>query len=160
MSLNLVTDAEVRTTPIGMFHYAHAYAASAIALAKLEIGTTHDGAPVRFLFSHAIELYLKSYLLLKGSTVEELRKSPQGHNLNGLSSKAVRLGLDVPRVHRQSIDALNEVIRDRYIETGARTILLPEVFLQICSNLHKQIGQAVYDASGLTRKPKQLDKLD
>lgn len=156
----MVTDAEIRTTPIGMFHYAHAYAASAIALAKLEIGTTHDSAPVRFLFSHAIELYFKSYLLLKGSTVEELRSRALGHNLKKLTSKAVRLGLDVPMVHRQSIDILNEAIRDRYIETGARTVLLPEGLLQICSNLHKQIGEAVYVAAGLTRKLKQLDKLD
>lgn len=126
----------------------------------MEIATTHSDAPVRFLFSHAIELYLKAYLLLKGVTVEELRSRALGHNLKKLTATAVKLGLDVPTVHRQSMDVANEAILDRYIETGARTVLLPEGLSEICANLHEQVGPAVYLAAGLTRKPKRFEKVE
>lgn len=151
---------ETRTMPVGMFHYAHAYAASAMTLNEVNVDTIHSDAPVRFLFSHAIELYLKAYLLLKGVTVEELRSRALGHDLNGLTSRAVKLGLSVSKEYRLSMEVANEAILDRYIETGARTVLLPEGLSAICANLHEQIGPAVYIAAGLTRKPKQFQKGD
>lgn len=151
---------ETRTTPVGMLHYAHAYAVSAITLAKEDIGVTHSDAPVRFLFSHAIELYIKAYLLLKGVPVKELRSRALGHDLKKLTSKAVELGLDVSEEHRLSIEVANEAILDRYIETGARTVLLPDGWSEICSNLHEQIGPAVYLAAGLPRKPTQFQKVE
>lgn len=147
-------EVETRTTPVGMFHYAHAYAASAMTLNEVDIDIIHADAPVRFLFSHAIELYLKAYLLLKGVTVEELRSRALGHNLKKLTSKAVKLGLSVSKEHKTWIWLANEAILDRYIETGARTVLLPEGLSAICSNLHEQIGPAVYQDRGLTRLPK------
>ena len=150
---------ETRTTPVGMFHYAHAYAASAMTLNEVDVDTIRSDAPVRFLFSHAIELYLKAYLLLKGVTVEELRSRALGHNLKKLTSKAVELGLSVSEEHCLSIEVANEAILDRYIETGARTVLLPESLSAICANLHEQIGPDVYLAAGLTRKPKRFSKV-
>ena len=139
-----------------MFHYAHSYAASAMKLAEVKIATSHSDAPIRFLFSHAIELYLKAYLLLQGITVGELRSRALGHNLKKLTSKAVTLGLAVPTEHRQSMVLANEneANLDRYIKTGSRSVLLPEGLSEICSNLHEQIGQAVYKSAGLTRRPK------
>ncbi|MDQ4420750.1 hypothetical protein OOT33_09935 [Sphingobium sp. DEHP117] len=91
--------------------------------------------------------------MLNGVTIEELRSRALGHNLKMLTGRAVKLGLDVPKVHRQSMEVANEAILDRYIETGARTVLLPEGLSEICSNLHEQIGPAVYLAAGLSRKP-------
>lgn len=151
---------ETRTTPVGMFHYAHAYASSAMTLNEVDIDTIHSDAPIRFLFSHAIELYLKAYLLLRGVTIEELRSRALGHNLKKLTSGAVKLGLDVSKEHREWIGLANEAILDRYIETGARTVLLPEGLSEICANLHEQVGPAVYLAAGLTRKPKQFWKVE
>jgi hypothetical protein len=141
-----------------MLHYAHAYAASAIALTKVKIDTTHPDAPVRFLFSHAIELYLKAYLLLKEVPVEDLRSREFGHNLEKLASEAVNLGLCVSPEHRAGIGLANEAMLDRYIETGVRRVLPPESLSAICSNLNEQIGPAIYLAAGLTRRPKQLEK--
>ena len=77
-----------------------------------------------------------------------------GHNLKKLAAKAVKLGLNVSKEHRSWIGLANEALLDRYIETGARTVLLPESLSAICSNLHEQIGPAVYLDAGLTRKPK------
>jgi hypothetical protein len=145
---------EIRITPVGMFHYAHAYAASAVSLNEEGVDTIHADAPVRFLFSHAIELYLKAYLLLKGVTAADLRSRAFGHNLKKLTTEAIKLGLDLSKVDHQSIDVANEAILDRYIETGVRTVLLPEGLSEICSNLHAQIGPAVYANAGLSRKPK------
>ena len=149
-------EAEVRTTPVGMFNYGHAYAASAAALNETKLGTTHSDAPIRFLFSHAIELYLKAFLLLNGVTVEDLRGRALGHNLKSLTSKAVKLGLNVSKEHREWIGLANEAILDRYIETGSRTVLLPNSLTAICSNLHEQIGPAAHLAAGLTRKPQKF----
>jgi len=149
---------EARTTPVGMFHYAHAYAASALTLNKVDVHTIHSDAPIRFLFSHSIELYVKAYLLLKGLSVEELASRGLGHNLKNLTSKAVKLGLSIPNEHRTWIELANEAILDRYIKTGARTVLLPESLAAICANLHEQIGPDVYAAYGLTRKPEQFQK--
>ena len=52
-----------------------------------------------FLMCHAIELALKSYLLLKGVPEEDLRKDEKdkkglGHNLAGIFDEAVRLGFN------------------------------------------------------------------
>lgn len=153
-------EVETRTTPVGIFHYAHAYAASAMTLNEVDVDAIHADAPVRFLFSHAIELYLKAYLLLKGVTVEDLRSRALGHDLKKLTSKAVELALCVSEEHRLSIEVANEAILDRYIETGSRTVLLPESLSAICANLHEQIGPAVYLAASLTRKPKQFTKVE
>ena len=150
------SELETRTTPVGMFHYAHAYASSAMTLNKVDIDTIHSDAPIRFLFSHAIELYLKAYLLLRGVTIEKLRSRALGHDLKKLTARAVELGLSVSEEHRLSIEVANDAILDRYIETGARTVLLPEGLSAVCSNLHEQVGPAVYLAAGMTRKPKQF----
>ena len=127
-----------------------------MTLNDVDIDTIHSDAPVRFLFSHAIELYLKAYLMLRGVTIEELRSRALGHDLKRLTEKAVELGLSVSEEHRLSIEVANEAILDRYIETGVRTVLLPEGLSAICSNLHEQVGPSVYLAAGLTRKPKQF----
>ncbi|MBB4615682.1 hypothetical protein [Novosphingobium taihuense] len=68
--------------------------------------------------------------------------------------------MDVSEEYRLSIEAANEAILDRYIETGARTVLLPEGLSEICSDLHEQVEPAVYLAAGLTRKPKQFQKVE
>jgi len=124
-----------------------------MTLNDVNVDIIHADAPVRFLFAHAIELYLKAYLLLKGVKAKELRSRTLGHDLKLLMAKAVEKGLIVSQEHLAAVELANEAIRDRYIETGFRTVLLPEDFSSICSNLHEQIGPAVYLAVGLTREP-------
>jgi hypothetical protein len=150
-------EAIIQTTPIGMFHYAQSYALSAKSLNEKRIEATHPNAPIRFLYCHAIELYLKAYLLLHGISLSDLSSRALGHNLEKLMSKAVEYGLEITAEHQDAIQLANQAnldgYRDRYIRTGYRTVLLPEVLLAICSDLNQQIGGPIYTAAGVARSP-------
>lgn len=143
---------EKRTTAIGLFHYAHSYAQSASTISKAKVKATHDDSPIRFLYSHAVELYLKSFLRLNGISVAELRGQKFGHNTKKLVNKAIRLGLPVEDFQKQQIILLGDAIRDRYIETGGRTVLEIEALHALCEHLHKEIGPAIYQDAGIKRK--------
>jgi hypothetical protein len=51
-----------RTNSLGLFNFAEAYRLSAIALQLENIAHGHAHTPVRMLYHHAIELYLKALL--------------------------------------------------------------------------------------------------
>ena len=148
---------EIRTTPVGLFHYAHSYAASALSLSRADVAGTHVDAPIRFLYSHAVELYLKSYLLLNGTSLALLRSRDLGHNVERLLETAQALGLVVENVHREQARLLNDAILDRYIETGSRVVLSNEALLNFCVRLHNEIGTLVYLDAGLTRRLMKLE---
>jgi HEPN domain-containing protein len=147
---------EVRTTPIGLFHYAHSYAASALSLSRADVEGTHVDAPIRFLYSHAVELYLKSYLLLNGISLALLRSRELGHHVERLLERAQKLGLRVEDFQLKQAKLLNEAIVDRYIETGSRIVLSNDALLNFCFQLHNQIGPLVYLDAGLKRRLMEL----
>jgi hypothetical protein len=62
-----------RTTHLGLFNYAHSYWVCAATLEGKPLDITHKDAPVDYLYYHAVELYLKSYLRLKGHNLKQLR---------------------------------------------------------------------------------------
>jgi hypothetical protein len=66
-------------------------------------------------------------------------------------------GLGVTPGHQDAIPLANQAnldgYRDRYIRTGYRTVLLPEVLLAICSDLNQQIGGPIYTAASVARYP-------
>ncbi len=142
-----------RTTSVGLFHYAHTYASSARELAKLDLEVSHPDSPVRFLYSHAIELYLKAYLRAHGVTVKELRYKPYGHDTKALLKKAEEFGLSMNVVQGELIEHITNDTGDRYIVTGVRTIIPAEAFDDVCKSLHKQTGPDTYKDQGLTRSP-------
>ena len=56
---------KARSTPMGFYHYAQSYREAANLLTnadKTSRKATHPEAPIRFLYYHAIELYLKAFL--------------------------------------------------------------------------------------------------
>ena len=55
-----------RSTPLGLFNYARSYWQSGVLLHHARAKTTHPDAPVTLLLAHAIELYLKAFLRLRG----------------------------------------------------------------------------------------------
>jgi hypothetical protein len=80
-------------TDVGVFHYADTYFKAARALGRAKKGrSTHPDAPVQFLYYHAIELLLKSFLMLHGHSIEEL-KNRFRHRVGVLASEGVRNGL-------------------------------------------------------------------
>ena len=61
------------TTAMGLFNYALSFWLSGAGLARAKPRiVTHPDAPVTMLLCQAIELYLKSFLRLKGRSVQEL----------------------------------------------------------------------------------------
>jgi hypothetical protein len=67
-----VRDDEERTNAMGLFNTANSYWKAAVALQKAKLKTRHSDDPVWFLYYHAIELYLKSFLRMHGHTVAAL----------------------------------------------------------------------------------------
>src|SRR5688572_28753547 len=81
-----------RTTPIGLFNVAVAYSNAADALVAAKLRTGHADSPIRFLRYHAIELFLKSFLLLHGHSVGVLAGRRFGHQTCCLRESAAELG--------------------------------------------------------------------
>lgn len=82
-----------------------------------------------YLVGHAIELALKSYLIARGLTVEDLRGRKYGHKLNALLAECRkrRIGLAVKLSAKdlQTIRGLNETYAAKELEYqfgGSRTL--------------------------------------
>jgi HEPN domain-containing protein len=144
---------ENRTTSVGLFNYAHTYAASAAALSAAEVKATHWNAPVYFLYFHAVELYLKAFLLANGVTLGDL-KLDYRHNARKLTEKAKEHLLDLSPKYEEAINLMDEtdnVISSRYLRVGTHKRLPFSVFDDLCRTLHQQIMPTVYDQAGITR---------
>lgn len=148
---------DVRTSALGLYHYAHSYAASAAALSGTSVTATHADAPVRFLYRHAVELYLKAFLLHKMVPYSQLAGRALGHSTKRLVERAVLLGLPITAQNRKWAEALDDSIADRYLETGVRRVLTAQQMLTLCGALHGEIGVPIYIEHGLRRRLPILD---
>lgn len=145
-------DEDARTSAIGLFNYAHSYAASAVALAKTPPNdTTHPEAPVDFLAFHAIELYLKAFLRAKGLTVAEVKKI--GHGLTKLRDRARDLGLTVDDGNGVIVLAAASMMERRYISTGTKVCHPHELVFEVCRRLHYDVGEELRTLGLATRLP-------
>ena len=109
-----------RTTPLGLFNYARSYWQSGVLLHDAQATVTHPDAPVTLLLAHAIELYLKAFLRLRGVGIEEV-KSSFGHDFKKLVDEASSRGLSLGNEEIDIAAILTEqesIRRSRYIETG------------------------------------------
>jgi hypothetical protein len=133
-----------RTTSLGLFNYARAYHLSASHLAKAKIRAGHAHAPVSFLYYHSIELYLKSFLRLRETSVESLRKL--GHRLSSLATAATERGLFLMDEDREVISLISAddmMIRARYIRTGFSRQPANEALERTCASLHETVRDAL-----------------
>lgn len=142
---------EKRTTAIGLFNFAHTYAQSASALSKIKVNATHPDSVVRFNYSHAVELYLKSFLRLNGMSVSELSSKKYGHDTKKLVKKAIKCGLNLEDLQKYQIISLRDAIDDRYITIGHRIVLTIESLHDLSVHLHNEIGPAIYKDAGIKR---------
>lgn len=113
-----------------------------------------------FLYFHAIELYLKAFLLAQGVTLGEL-KGKYVHSIRKLAEKAEEHRLDIMAQYKgaiELIDKTDNVISSRYLRVGAHTRLPFSVFDNFCRSLHQQIEPTVYDPTGITRRPELWPK--
>ena len=142
-----------RTTPIGLFLFAYAYAEAAEVLRNADTNAGHRDAPIRYLFTHAVELYLKAYLRAKGLTIDELRRRPYSHDTKSLLEKSEEFGLYLTLDLVSQIEFIANDTSDRYIVTGTKKVLLLNSFSHLCESLHDRICPDVLKAEGLTRAP-------
>src|SRR3954462_3482911 len=142
-------DTEERTTPIGLFHNAETYWQAAVALEKAKVRSTHPDSPIRFLYYHAIELYLKSLLRLHGHAVRELSSRKFGHDIKTLTERAAQLGLTFETEDQMIFKLMGEtdaVIRSRYHRTGAFYWPTLDGLDRICDRLHRPIRDKLRNA--------------
>jgi len=142
-------DIEERTTPFGLFNNAESYWKGAVALERAKVKSTHADSPVRFLYYHAIELYLKSYLRLQGFTVRKLASRNLGHNFKNLADEAEAHGLPYMEEDRHIFRLMAEtdaVIRSRYHRTGAFYWPTTDGLDRTCKSIREPIGKALKNA--------------
>jgi HEPN domain-containing protein len=143
------TDDDARTNSLGLFNTAEAYRLSAMAL---PIRHGHADKPPRFLYCHALELYLKALLRQKHSIVT-VRKL--GHRIKLLMREAETLGLvvgDDDRAVLTLIDDTDAMIDSRYIRTGTKRLAT----LDALSRTSKSIRDAVGTVLRRNRVPVRL----
>jgi hypothetical protein len=139
-------DEDERNTPIGVFNYAESYWQAARALKQTKPKSTHPDAPVSFLYYHAIELYLKSFLRMHGHTAKELRGKQFGHRVCCLKERSKQLGLMLMDEDVESFSLLattDAIIRSRYLQTGSFYLITSERLEGVCINLRESVGRAL-----------------
>ena len=116
-----VSKPHLQASAQAFFTYAEAYASSAKLLADAKIKAGHAEAPVRMLWFHAIELYLKAFLVVRGLTAEQLKRQ-LGHNFEKLVASAMDRGLLVSlEDHLLLTEAYHSdaIFQTRYLEPEA-----------------------------------------
>ncbi len=111
--------------------------------------------PRYYLFCHAIELTLKSYILASGGDQSELRKL--GHNLVKVFKRAKKLGFTpAEKDLKLFVDWLNPYHRDhefRYPKLGFKRVPVAEDLIPVIEGTHKQITAIARNAFLKTNPP-------
>jgi hypothetical protein len=138
-----------RTNELGLFNFAEAYREAADILAIKRQKALRFDAPIRYLFYHSIELYLKAFLRKHGLTVKQIRKL--GHGFPGLCVACIKRGLWFAEEDCEVlklIAAEGNYIRARYIETGAMTVATIDGLSRTAASLAETVGSQLR-ATGL-----------
>jgi HEPN domain-containing protein len=146
---------ETNSAAIGLFNYAHSYAQSAVTLQDNKTDATHWNAPVYFLYFHAIELYLKAWLVAHGHDLEVLREK-HGHRVKPLAKLARTHGLVLTEQSEAVIELMHRtdnVITSRYLRIGLHARLPFTAHFDTCDALHEQIMPKVYENVPKGRRP-------
>jgi hypothetical protein len=85
-------------------------------LREMNVAEGADYLPVRFLYSHAVELLLKAFLRLRGVSVKALERKPYRHNLAGLFAECRARGLILPPEDEASCERLMTLLREGHAE--------------------------------------------
>ncbi len=129
----------------GLYNYAEAYGRAADALAENLSGVWAE-APVKMLYFHAVELYLKCFLRHQGVTVAELKASRLSHKLKNIADAAIARGLSIsPESTDLMHDAqlLDEVIEARYLRNRLRPALSVEQIKQLKHDIQATVRAVI-----------------
>ena len=113
---------EKRRTALGTFNFAESFRHSADRLRISKLKRIPFDAPVRFLYYHSIELYLKSYLRSHGISAAYI-KSKYQHRFRKLEKACAKYGL---KLDDEDHDVIERIDGDnywdaRYLTTGSKT---------------------------------------
>lgn len=139
-------DEEERSTPLGFYNYAEAYWSAAAQLLSADLKSTHRDAPIRFLYYHAIELYLKSFLRFNSVRARDLRGRKFGHDVGVLSTTAAKLGLffeDEDKEIFSLMASTDAQLRSRYLQIGFFNWPTIEGLERTCRSLRLSVGEAL-----------------
>jgi hypothetical protein len=156
-----MTDDDDRTTPLGLFNYARSYWQSGVLLHNARAKVSHPDAPVTLLLAHAIELYLKAFLRLRGIGTEEV-KSSFGHDFKKLVDEASSRGLALGNEENDIAAILTEqesIRRSRYIETGYYQRPGLAALSRTCQGLDQSVSAALKDA-GMNIRSAELNHIE
>lgn len=146
-------EAEIdRTPPIALFLSGESFM---LAARHLHAGLDADELrlrfemPVYYLYSHAVELALKSYLRARGISAKEL-KANFGHGLRKLFQGCTEQGLVLRPVPEAFIPDMVEMLDDlgrhhefRYVTTGFKRYPVLADVSTVCGMLFEAIGPTV-----------------
>ena len=138
----------IPNSAIGTFNFAHSFwhAGSALRTGDWAQGVSHARKPVEFLYWHAIELFLKAFLLASGISETDLRKSSYGHDLPALARAATNRGLllkDRDSAVLSLMPTKADMIELRYMTPGLRIVPEHEELETTCDNLYRVVGLAL-----------------
>jgi hypothetical protein len=132
------TNKNGRTMALGWLSHARSYWRSGVHLRAAQLKISHGEVPIKFLFYHSIELYLKAFLLSKDINVTHLCEI--GHNAAHLVTEARQHGLSLDYEDVEVIAAMSDEIgRWRYFMTGAFIGPGEEALMRTCENLDKLV---------------------
>jgi hypothetical protein len=130
--ISIESDELDRTPPISVFLSAESFLLSArhlrAALAEKELKLRFT-MPIYYLYSHALELTLKSFLRCKGFSVRQLASREFGHKLQVLWDACIENGLGGQEVNKafvaQVVELLDPFAVDfefRYVKVGIKSL--------------------------------------
>lgn len=133
---------EDRTTAVGLFNYARSYWRSSEQLRSAKPDVTHPDAPILFLFYHAVELYLKAFVRSAGYDLKALKDI--SHRITRAGEAAQKEGLQLSPDDFELlrlIDSYDNVMRSRYITTGAHSRPEEQALADLCEYLDKTVAE-------------------
>jgi len=144
------TDDDDRTNSLGLFNTAEVYRLSGERLPEIKHG--HAEMPRRFLYCHALELYLKALLRQKHSMPTVRNKF--GHQIKLLMREAEAFGLVVSEDDRTVLSLINDtdaMIDSRYIRTGTKLLIELKALRRTCKSIRDGVGAILRDKGVLVR---------
>jgi HEPN domain-containing protein len=143
------------------FNVAHSYQAAADELLQTRHHRQayYNDSVIRVNYALSVELYLKSFLIEKGTAPGDLAKRSSGHNLENLLTTCQKSGLWVDNDIAARIRRLNELEtlkRDRYLDWDRATITKVEPLGELPEALRAEIGPVIAERGGYILDEKGL----
>lgn len=142
-----MTPESAGATPYGIFDIARSFdqAASLVTASPGAPTRLSTWGPVRLLYYHACELYLKAYLRLHHWDVDQLRAL--NHDLSRMLDEAIAAGLKVaPQTVAQirKAAAKNDYVRIRYIVVEDRkSEISPQSLARLTADFRESVRPAL-----------------